>query len=351
MNLVNVYRGELVESVHSGSIVVVDSTGKLLAYAGDVNLVTYLRSSAKPFQIVPLLREGGAEEYDLTEQEVALICASHGGEQKHVSTAAAILRKGEFDESDLQCGAHVPYDSRAAAELRQAGESPSALHNNCSGKHGGMLLASQLLDAPIASYLEPDHPLQQEILDVMSDFSGLPSPEIPIAIDGCGVPTFFMSLYRAAIAYARIAATAAGAPGELPNYDEPMRRVFGAMTGEPSFVAGSWSITTPLMEAYEGKLLAKEGAEAFYAIALLPELAATLSDRLERTDGAAIGIALKIHDGSASRARDPVVVETLQQIGLDVASPLLDSYRHRVVKNVVGRVVGEIRAEFNLQFM
>lgn len=351
VNVVSVYRGGLVESVHAGSIVVVDSTGKLLAHAGNPNLLTYLRSAAKPFQTLPLLEEGGAEEYDLTPQEIALISASHGGESKHVSTAAAILRKGEFDETDLQCGAHMPYDSRAATELRQSGELPSALHNNCSGKHGGMLLACQLIDAPTASYLEPDHPLQQRILEVISDFSGVAPPEIPVAVDGCGVPAFYMSLYRAAFAYARLAATAFDAAGAVSEHDDASRGVFEAMTGEPSFVAGSWSITTPLIEAFDGRLLAKEGAEAFYAMAVSPELAATALARLGVSSGAAIGIALKVHDGSASRARDPVVLETLQQVGLPAESPLLDRYRHGLVKNVVGRTVGEIRAEFDLQFM
>lgn len=351
MDLVNVYRGELIESVHSGSIAVVDSTGRLLAYAGDANLFTFLRSAAKPFQALPLLQEGGAEEFALTRPELALICASHGGEPKHVSTAAAILRKGEFDESDLQCGAHMPYDNRSATELTQAGEAPSPLHNNCSGKHGGMLLACQLIDAPTTSYLEPDNPLQQRILDTIGDFSGLASPEIPVAIDGCGVPSYYMSLYRAAFAYARLAATAAAAVGGLPSYAESARRVIDAMTGEPSYVAGNWSFTTPVMEVFEGGLLAKEGAEAFYAMAIMPQLAESLTERLDRTDGAALGIVVKVHDGSAARARDPVLIELLSQLGLPVTAPRLQQYGSRTVTSVAGKVVGQVRAEFDLQFM
>ena len=351
MQLVNVYRGGEVESFHTGSIVVVDATGKLLAYAGNPNLVTYLRSSAKPFQALPLLQHNGYEDFDLTKQELALICASHGGEPKHVSTAAAILRKGEFDESDLLCGAHAPYDERANSELRQSGEAPSPLHNNCSGKHGGMLLASQLIDAPSATYLEPDHPLQREILECMSDFSGVGSDEIPVAVDGCGVPSYFMSLYRAAFAYARLAASATASVGSLPSYEENAGRVIDAMTSEPDYVAGAWSITTPLIEAFEGGLLAKEGAEAFYAMSILPSLADTLTPRLDRTDGAAVGIALKIHDGSANRARNPVILKTLELLGLPVEAPALERYRVRPVKNVAGRVVGEVKAEFDLTFL
>jgi L-asparaginase II len=351
-SLVNVYRGNELESFHSGSIAVVDSTGRILAYSGDPTLSTYLRSAAKPFQAVPLLQSGGRAQFDLTDQELALICGSHGGEAKHVSTAAAILRKGEFDESDLQCGAHMPYDERAASELRQANEAPNVLHNNCSGKHGGMLLGCELIDAPPEHYLEDAHPLQQRIRETICDFSGLGSDELPVAIDGCGVPSYFMSLYRAAFAYARFAATAFEMVGALPSYADSAGAIVQAMTGEPSFVAGNWSMTTPLMEAFDGQLLAKEGAEGFYGLALLPGLVGELTEKIDRTDGALVGVAIKVHDGSMKRGRDPVVIRTLELLGLDVAAkPELARHRQRVVKNVVGKVVGEVRAEFELSYV
>src|SRR5438445_2643640 len=199
-----VYRGEYVESIHSGSIAVVDSLGRLLAFAGDPSAVTSIRSAAKPFQAIPLLEYGGIEEYELSGEEIALTCASHGGEPVHVATAAALLRKGELDEEDLLCGAHVPYDEKAAAELRASGEEPSPLHNNCSGKHAGMLLATQLMDIPSANYIDAKHVLQQEILETVAQFTGLEPEQIPTATDGCGVPAFFLSLHRAAYAYARL---------------------------------------------------------------------------------------------------------------------------------------------------
>lgn len=351
VNLVNVYRGEHVESAHSGSIVVVDSTGKLLAYAGNPNLGSFLRSAAKPFQALPLLQSGAIDEFELTRQELALVCASHGGEPKHVATAAAILRKGEFDETDLQCGAHLPYSERAENELRASGEPPSPLHNNCSGKHAGMLLACQLIDAPPATYLEPDNPLQRRILETMADFAGLQSEEIAYSVDGCGVPAFFLSLYRAAFAYARLGASARDGVGALPSYGDSSRAVVDAMTAEPSFVAGEWSMTTPLIEAFRGGLIGKDGAEAFYGMVLLPQLANELTERLDRTDGTAIGVAIKIDDGSMSRARDPVVLETLRELGLSVDSPLLQQYRNQTVRNVVGNIVGEVKAEFELRFL
>src|SRR5438876_5291980 len=168
MRLANVYRGGHLESCHRGSIAVVDSLGRLLAFAGDPAFVTCLRSAAKPFQALPLLEYGGDEEYDLTGEEIAITCASHGGEAIHVATAAAMLRKGDFDEEDLLCGAHLPYDEKAAAEVRASGEEPSPLHNNCSGKHAGMLLATRLMDLPSANYIDAKHVLQQEILETVA---------------------------------------------------------------------------------------------------------------------------------------------------------------------------------------
>jgi L-asparaginase II len=351
--LARVYRGDHVESFHTGSIAVVDSLGRLIAYAGEPGLRTCLRSAAKPFQAIPLLEYGGIEEYDLSGEELALTCASHGGEPVHVSTAAALLRKGEFDESDLLCGAHLPYDEKAVAELRAAGEEPSPLHNNCSGKHAGMLLATELMDIPAANYIDADHPLQQTMRATLADFAGLEPEEIPIAIDGCGVPAFFLSLQRAAFAYARLMATSAGgAPGALPRYAASAVRVVGAMTGFPYYVAGAWSITTPLMQAFGGELLAKEGAEGFYSMAIAPSLASALTGRLHVADDVALGIALKIHDGSMVRGRYPVILKTLEILGVDVGTaPELQPFRSPPIMNVAGAVVGNVRAAFDLEIL
>ena len=351
--LARVYRGDHVESFHTGSIAVVDSLGRLLAYAGEPALRTCLRSAAKPFQAIPLLEYGGIEEYELSGEELALTCASHGGEPVHVATAAALLRKGEFDESDLLCGAHMPYDEKAAAELRAAGEEPSPLHNNCSGKHAGMLLATEVMDVPAANYIDAGHPLQETMRATLADFTGLDPEEIPIAVDGCGVPAFFLSLQRAAFAYARLMATSAGgAPGALQRYTASAEHVVGAMTGFPYYVAGAWSITTPLMQAFGGELLAKEGAEGFYSMALAPSLVSALTGRLGVADDVALGIALKIHDGSMVRGRYPVILKTLEILGVDVASaPELQAFRVLPITNVAGAIVGEVRAEFDLEIL
>lgn len=346
MILAKVYRGAHVESVHRGSIAVVDSHGRLLALAGDPNHRTCLRSAAKPFQAIPLLEYGGADEYELTDEEIALTCGSHGGESVHVAAAAALLRKGEFDESDLLCGAHVPYDEKAAAELRASGEAPSALHNNCSGKHAGMLLAAQSMDAPTAHYIDAEHPLQELMRATLADFADLEPEEIPIAVDGCGVPAYFLSLYRTAFAYARLMSNS------LDRYASSSARISGAMTAFPYYVGGAWTMTTPLMEAFSGELLAKEGAEGFYAMAIAPSLATELTDRLALAEDVAVGIALKIDDGSMTRGRNPVILKTLELLGIDLAArPELQRYREWPLRNVAGTLVGDVRAEFELEML
>jgi L-asparaginase II len=343
--LARVYRGAHVESFHTGSIAVVDSRGRLLAFAGDPAARTCIRSAAKPFQAIPLLEYGGIDEFELSGEEIALTCASHGGEPMHVSTAAALLRKGEFDEEDLLCGAHLPYDDKAAAELRASGEPPSPLHNNCSGKHAGMLLASRVMDVSSAHYIDPDHPVQVLMRATVADFAGLAGDEIPIAVDGCGVPAFYLPLYRAAFAYARLMA-----PGSMDRYAESAAAVVEAMTSFPQYVGGAWTLTTPLMQAFGGELLAKEGAEGFYAIGIAPELASTLTGRLQVADDTAVAVALKIHDGSMTRGRNPVIFRTLELLGVDVAAaPGLQRYRDWPLRNVAGTLVGDVRAEFELE--
>jgi L-asparaginase II len=347
-----VWRGELLESVHYGSLAVVDSAGRLLAWAGDPAHRTFIRSAAKPFQALPLAVEGGVEEYDLSSEELALVCASHGGEPKHVAAAAALLRKGEFDESDLLCGVHRPFDERAATELRQAGESPTPLHNNCSGKHAGMLLASRMLDFPPAEYTSPEHPLQKQILQTLADFAAVDPGEIGLGIDGCGVPAFHLSLYRAALAFARLGAVARSDSdeGPLARYAAGANEIFEAMTGHPDYVAGAWSMTTPLMESFGGSLLAKEGAEGFYAIAVEPALASVVAERLGFDEQVGIGIALKLADGSMTRGRDCAVIHTLEQLGFQVDTRSLGAYRERRITDSSGAPVGRVGSDFELVF-
>ena len=344
--LTRVFRGGLVESVHRGSIAVVDAHGKLLAFAGDPATRGCLRSAAKPFQAIPLLEYGGSEEFELTGEEIALTCASHGGEPVHVATAAALLRKGELDEEDLLCAPHLPFDDKAAADLRASGEPPSTLHNNCSGKHAGMLLATQVMDVPSTRYIDAGHPLQELMRSTLADFAGIEADEIPFGIDGCGVPAFYLTLYRAAYAYARLMG------GAIERYAESGANIVEAMTTYPHYVAGNWSMTTPLMTAFAGDLLAKEGAEGFYTMALAPSLCGELSERLRLTDDCAIGIALKVDDGSMDRGRDPAILHLLSLLGVDIdARPDLHPFRQRILHNYAGTEVGEVRSEFELEIL
>ncbi len=342
--MTRVLRGGMVESVHRGSIAVVDARGKLVAFAGDPATRSCLRSAAKPFQAIPLLEYGGREEYDLSAEEIALTCASHGGEPVHVSTAAALLRKGEFDEEDLLCAAHLPYDDKSAADLRASGEPPSPLHNNCSGKHAGMLLTTQVMDAPTAGYIDAGHELQRLMHATIAEFAGLTPSDIPTAIDGCGVPAFFLSLHRTAYAYARLM------EGAIERYAESSLTVADAMMANPHYVAGNWSMTTPLMAAFGGELLAKEGAEGFYAMALAPSLCARLTGPLRLADDGALGIALKIEDGSMDRGRNPAILRLLELLGIELEGRSeLEPFRTMVVVNHAGTEVGEVRAEFELE--
>lgn len=347
--MVSVYRGGFLESVHQGSVAVVDDSGKLIAWAGDPSFRTFIRSAAKPLQAIPMLEAGGAETYDLTPSEIALICASHGGESHHVATAAALLRKGDFDESDLVCAPHIPYDEKAAAELKQSGETPTPLHNNCSGNHSGLLLCSQLMDQPPEHYPDMESVVQKRILRLIAEFADLGVEQIDQGVDGCGIPAFRMPIGRAALTYARLAREARDPSSP---YHRECRRVFDAMTGYPEYVAGDWSMTTPLIRGLEGHVLGKEGAEGFYAMALDEEATRRIKERHCIRGGRFFGIAVKIGDGSSERSRNPVVLRTLEILGIvPESSPELERFIDPAVHNLEDDVVGEVKAEFDLTFL
>ena len=350
--LVNVYRGDQIESSHYGSVVVADCDGRVVAFAGDPSAKTFLRSAAKPFQAIPLLEEGGIEEYDLTGEEIALICGSHGAEPFHVSTAAALLRKGDFDESDLLCGPHEPFDPKAARELRSLGELPSALHNNCSGKHAGFLLASRLLDVSEDDYIDPKHPLQVRLRQVIGAFFDEDPEQLATAIDGCSIPTFFTSLHRTAVAYARLAAIADGEEIHLGRFVDPSRRIIESMTTHPEYVGGWWSVTTPLIEAYRGSLVAKDGAEAFFAMGLLEPLRVQVCDVLGLRTNRPLGIALKVFDGDSERARPFAIARTLEALGVPIPETKdIRRFLPETTTNFAGRNVGSIRSDFRLEVL
>ncbi len=338
--LARVYRGSGVESVHRGVVAVVDERGATVAVCGDPSLPVYARSAAKPFQVMPLLLAGGAKAFRLEDAEIALMCASHGGEPRHVRLAERILRRGGFKPGDLLCGAHSPMHEPSARELGRRGQAPSVLHNNCSGKHAGMLLACRLLDFPHADYTDASHPLQRRIRTLLARYGGVPESAIAVAVDGCNAPVFRLPLSALATAYAALVA------GPLPGEDRAAAgvraRIVRAMTKEPSMVAGAGRFTTDFLAAGRGKWIGKEGAEGVYAVGL------TAGVRGGRT---AVGIAFKIEDGSA-RPRDAVTLDVLSRLD---ALPLplrraLAAYAEPVLRNARGIEVGRIDAEVPVAF-
>lgn len=312
--------------------------GRLVAFQGDPAAETFLRSAAKPFQCLPLLLAGVAERFSLEPADLALICASHGGTPAHAQRAADLLARGGFGVEDLLCGAHWPMDAAAAEELRREGKEPTPLHNNCSGKHAGMLLACRLLDLPTDSYLDAGHPWQRRILAHVADFHGLPAESIAQGTDGCSVPTFRVSLAASARAYAALADPAAAGVGRETGGETAaaVARVVRAMTGAPEMVAGPGRFTTRLMQATGGRVLAKEGAEGFYGLAVRGPVA--------------LGIAIKIADGG-ERCRDGVVLDVLRQLGSLSGAEFaeLEELYERPLVNHRGVRVGEVRPEVDLE--
>ena len=312
-------RGGIVESMHFGAAAVVDSNGRLLAAVGDPHLVTFMRSSAKPFQAMPFIQNGGPDHFGLTLKETALTCASHSGTDDHAHTASQIQNKSGFLETDLQCGVHPPTHAETRLRLLKADEEPTSNRHNCSGKHSGMLSYSRMMGWPLETYLEFDHPLQKQILQTVSEMSDLEASQIVVGIDGCSAPNFALPLYNAALAYARLAD-----PKDLSeNRAAACGRITKAMSTHPDMIAGPGKFDTLLMESAQGRLVAKGGAEGYQAIGLLPGALG------EGSPG--IGITVKIADGSfRTLASDAVSLEILHQLGFELAGEALTAFGPRI---------------------
>jgi L-asparaginase II len=320
-------------------VAVVDEEGRLIASAGNPLRPVYLRSAAKPFQAMPLLASGGERAFGLDSDGIALMCASHGGEPRHVRVARALLRKGGYGVEDLGCGAHPPMDERSARRLAERGEAPTALHNNCSGKHAGMLLACRLEGYDAASYRSPDHPLQKRVRRVLSRMTGVSATEIRVAVDGCSLPVFRMPLAALALGYARLLSR--DSLGSV-RADAARRRILRAMWESPDMVAGRARFTTDLLRAGARRWVGKEGAEGVYAIGLAGR----------RAGEPAVGIAFKVEDGS-SRARDAISIAILARLGRlsRAAARALAAYEKPVVRSVLGDPVGWIEPAGGLDGM
>ncbi len=336
--LVEVRRGAIIESRHRGHIVAVTNDDEPLAHLGAPEMVTYLRSSAKPFQAIPLITSGAADRFGFTPAEIAVACGSHSGEPVHTQTVARMLEKIGLEASALKCGVHEPFSREVARELRSAGRKPDVLQNNCSGKHTGMLALARHTGAPVELYDEPDSPVQEMILRTVAEFCGARSEEIVVGVDGCGVPVFGMSLRRMALMYARLVAPPAHFDA---NTRDACERITAAMLAHPEMVGGtSDRLDTELMRAGRGRLISKVGAEGVYTVGALPSAAGS--------EG--YGLALKIEDGEDRRARPTVVIEALRQLGAldETASNHVAAYASFPIHNHRGDMVGSVTPKFAL---
>ncbi len=315
--IAEVTRGGIVESRHSGSYAVVDHTGRLVASGGDAAQVTFPRSAIKAFQCLPVLESGAADRFGLTGEEIALCCSSHDGEAEHVRVARSLLAKAGNSEADYECGAHWPVDLESHAAAARAAPEPLAVHNNCSGKHAGMLALCRQLGAAPAGYVRPDHPVQREIARAMGEICDCDLSRQPVGVDGCSVPTWAMPLKAMALGFARLSERAAG------------KRIIEAVRANPFMVAGTNGYDTNLMRAVP-RIFAKGGAEGVHCGAI---------------PHAGIGIAVKCDDG-AGRAGEVIFAKVAASLDVWTTEEkaALAKFARRDLRNWRGLTVGEVRS-------
>lgn len=323
--LVEMWRGDLVESRHCGAIAVVDAAGRIVESWGDVERPVFARSAVKPLQALPLVESGAADRFGLGAEEIALACASHKGEPMHTETVSRWLARIDLGAKDLECGSHWPTNEPAAHALIRAGLKPSPLHSNCSGKHSGFLTTARHKGEATPGYIAFDHPVQGRVLRALEEMTGLELSSAPRAIDGCGIPVIGIPLAGMARAMARMTDTK-GLPAERAA---AARRILDAMAAAPLMVSGTGAFPSLAMAALPRTVRLKPGAEGVYCGAL-PTLG--------------YGVALKIDDG-ASRASEVAMGAILERYGLveEGARATLGPFLKPRVKNVAGREIGEIR--------
>ena len=326
VSAVAVRRRGRVESVHQVAACAADVDGTIVLKVGTVQTPVFLRSSAKPFIAAASVRAGVLERFGFGERELAVMCASHNGEPAHVELVVSMLERIGATVDDLGCGVHPPSYEPAAAALAARGERPTQLHNNCSGKHAGILGLAKVLGAPFAGYLEAGHPAQRAIIALCERVSDDVFEGDKLAVDGCGIPVYATPLHKAAVSFARFA-TLRG----LEDADAAaLARVGAAMAAEPWYVAGTGRFDTDLIRASRGRIVCKAGAEGVHCDALLD---------------AGLGVALKVVDGSR-RAAAPATLAVLDALRVlePAAREALRPHAAVPVKNVAGRVVGEVSA-------
>lgn len=322
-----VWRDGSVESVHRGSVAVVDRGGDLLYFWGDPDFPTVMRSCAKPFQALPLIESGASDRFGLTDEEIAVATGSISGQDFQVETVRRVLEKAGLNETLLQCGTHRPFHVPTAKRLDREGEKPGPLRNSCAGKHAGMLVTCVAKGWPLEPYRQPGHPLQLWIFEKISDFTGVPPDQIRISVDGCGLPTYQVPLRNLALSFARLADTRSPTISRLMN----------CARQHPEMIAGENRICTDLIKATRGRVFGKIGGEAAYGVSLF-----------ER----GWGIGIKIEDGGL-RGLGPTVVEVLKTLGLLTGEELecLETYHHPEVINYRKEVVGTVRPVLDLKTM
>jgi L-asparaginase II len=281
--LVEVTRGPLVESSHRGAVAVVDADGATVLAVGDVMKPIFPRSAVKALQAIPLVERGTADRYGFGDEELALACASHSGEPAHVAGVERMLAAAGLNSSALRCGAHYPMSQTAAFALARTG-APSALHNNCSGKHAGFLCVACAMGVEHAEYFRPEHPVQREVRAVLEDFTGAVLSQDRCAIDGCSVPTWAVPLENLARGFAKFATGC----GLSPARTKAAARLRQACAQKPWYVAGTGRFCTDIMRLFGARVFVKTGAEGVYCGALPQQ---------------GLGIAIKCDDGAGRAAQ------------------------------------------------
>ncbi|MGI8494756.1 MAG: asparaginase [Pyrinomonadaceae bacterium] len=332
-----VTRGETIESIHRGHLIIIDGSGETIASLGDPETVTFWRSSAKSFQAMPFLTSGAAERFGFPDDEIALACGSHSGEEVHVKTAGKMLERAGFSKSDLRCGVQIPFDEKRAKEMIRADEKPTQLHNNCSGKHAAMLAFAKHIGADVKNYENLENPVQQAILKCVAEFTDISESEIKLGIDGCAAPNFAIPVAAMARSFSRLVFPPESFDDETR---EACRRIVSATINYPQMIGGTNRLDTLIMQALRGKIISKIGAEGVYSAGVLP------SPRWKK----GLGIAFKIEDGDDQRARAVVLIEVLRRLGIldETTDKTLREYSPIILKNRRGDAVGKVSARFDL---
>jgi L-asparaginase II len=322
--LVNVWRGSHIESMHHGRVAVLDADGDVIFSLGDIDAPVFPRSSVKAIQAMPLIESGAADTYKLNSQEIALACASHSGDESHVTVASSMLSKAGLDVSALECGAHWPMDNKVAGRLSARGGKPSALHNNCSGKHAGFLCVCCADSRQTSGYVQATHAIQRQIRDVMSDITGTSHTTQNMAIDGCSIPTYAVPLRNLALGFARFGS----GQGLSLDRARAAQRILAAIALNPEMIAGQGRFDTEVMKILGAGVMLKLGAEGVYCGAI-PEFG--------------IGIALKCDDGTI-RAAEVMMAAILRKILNNdaVHSAAFEAHMNPILKNWNGIEVARL---------